>query len=256
MKKLHKMFLMAVSVLCMTVLAGCGNDGDGSGGGETSYNELLLGSWVMEDITPYDNEYVETISFDKNGRVDGYFKEGDGDLSHFSGTYTLLDKDLTIRAVWMDEADEDVETWNVTIMAASKDELMIRINYGDGYTAVMTFVRANGGSGNVSYQELLPGEWRINDISPEENEYVHSIAFDKNGKVNGYFKESDGELSHFTGIYSLEGKSLTIYARWTEEGDSEAEIWDCTILSLSKTEAIIRMTSGGDYSVTMEFVRK
>ena len=383
MKKLHKLFLMAASLLCAVMMAGCGDEeGEGgSGGGQTSYQKSLVGTWVMKDIQPYDNEYVDRITFDKGGKVDGYFREGDGDLSHFQGTYSLKDRDLTIRAVWVDEADEERETWNVSIMTMSKDEMTVRMNYGDDYTAVMTFARAgsgddnddddddivvnpepdpaqmhiggwkmtdmspsdnehidriwfdgNGalrgifleGSGELSYfqgtysldgkdltiraewtdeedQETetwhvgimsatrtrmtvrmdhgdgdsvvmeferisdgedaagyagaILGDWVMDAITPWDNEYVQSIRFDKNGEIEGYFREGDGDMSHFGGAYSIEGRSLTIYARWTEDGDNESELWACTILSLSRDKAIIRLGQGTDYAVVMDFVR-
>lgn len=108
MKNLRNVFLLAVSLFALSLLAACGEDE--SGDGQPSAQNSLVGTWIMQDITPYDNEYVDRISFYNDGRVEGYFREGDGDMSHFGGTYHLDDPNLTIYAVWLDEADEDTET--------------------------------------------------------------------------------------------------------------------------------------------------
>ncbi len=96
-------------------------------GGEVT-TASLVGTWKMTDINPYDNEYVDVITFTKDGSVEGRFFEGDGEYSNFTGAYSLKGDKLTVYAVWVDEFDGDeMETWECEILSLSSKDVTLRI---------------------------------------------------------------------------------------------------------------------------------
>ena len=159
--------------------------------------------------------------------------------------------------MWADDSDdEEVETWDLTIVSQQRDRIKVRMDYGDGEYATMTFDRISEADDTGAYASNILGGWFMRDMSPWDNEYVQSIRFNRDGSLEGNFREGDGDTSHFRGTYVLRGRSLTIYATWDENYDEESEVWNCTVISLSKDQVTVCMYFDSDYSVIMDFDRR
>lgn len=251
-------FMMAMlAFVCLSALPSCGNDDDDENGGGS--DSSIVGTWEMVSMDPEDDDYVQEITFKKDGKVYGTFIDNGYETSHFTGTYTLKGDKLKVYVSWVGESDSDEdETWNLTILDISKNTIDLLLNI-DHYSCRMKFKRVSDSGNNdededyindKDYASQIIGFWNFVSIHPYDNEYVYEILFSKNGKVEGKFNESDGELSCFEGTYKVTGNKITCYVVFSDEYGEESETWEVTIVSINQKRVILKM---GKYE--MEFER-
>lgn len=100
----------------------------------------IYGTW--RGVRPsWDNEYVYSITFNRDGGLYGRFLEGDGDMSDFTGYYTYSGNRLNLTLIYEDEYEQDIDTYEGTVIRLTADDLWYQIEDEDGEKYIYKFTR-------------------------------------------------------------------------------------------------------------------
>ncbi len=114
------------------------NDTGGTTDPDNDRLKYLCRTWRGE-APSWDNEYIYSITFKRDGGLYGRFLEGNGAMSDFTGQYRLYGESLDITLIFEDENEQDIDHYEGKIIRLTSDELWYQLEDEDNY--IYRFIR-------------------------------------------------------------------------------------------------------------------